>query len=216
MLRALLADIEREQAGQVVVNVLDDGSEFQFVPPEVSYPILYRRVQHHGIHRFWELTSHELQRAKGMQWDRLVCLPDDVRLVPGFFDELERIWRLIPDKRKILLNPMILDQQRGVSNWTAVKPKALFLDCCTKVWKSQWVDGCFYSERDLGEVLGWRINQTGPTSGRVSSGVGRLMSRILHEFQFGLYQVDKSLVMHGDHPSVMHPQVRDKRPLTTS
>lgn len=216
MLADLLLDIEREAVDDVAVNVLDDGSEVPYTLPKTTFPVHYRRTGHHGLSRFWALTMHELGRARAMSWDRLLCLPDDVRLVSGFFTEIERIWQLIDDKQKILLNPLILDQQRGEVNWTGFRPQPHLLDCCTKVWRAQWVDCAFYCARRLGEELGWTVLQTGPKQGRHSSGVGRQISMRLHRKGLHMYQVDESLVTHGDHASQLHPELRQAQPLTNA
>jgi len=80
-----------------------------------------------------------------------------------------------------------------------------------------WNDCCWVTGRELGNALGWKIYEiikVEPRSYR-SSGVGRQISRRLHAYGNTMYGVNETLLLHGDHESVMHPEERKTEPLIT-
>jgi len=52
-------------------------------------------------------------------------------------------------------------------------------------------------------------------SKRASSGVGMQITHKLRELGVPMYKTSPSLSYHGDHPSVMHPELRKRQPLIT-
>lgn len=210
MLHCLLEDITREaevvdgSALDFVVRVYDDGSE---EPPAVTahyHVALIRREIHGGRRLFWAWMGRVVQDARrSKSWDRLLVLPDDVRLAPGFFARVEVAWQAIPSHAKILLNPL-MDARGPGAHWTAIEP--MFVDQGPGLYRVGWNDGCFYCDRRF--VERWQKFRC-PSPKRwhrpyISTGVGDQLSRWALGQGFTLWQVADSLLWHGDHRSQMH------------
>lgn len=212
MLRCLLADIAGEaesvdsSAFDFAVRVYDDHSDEVPVLDSYYHATLIRRGLHGGKHFFWQWMNHLLRDARrNRTWSRMLVLPDDVRLAPGFFARLEAAWASIPSHSKILINPL-MDLRGPVAHWNAVDP--IFVDRGPGLYSVGWNDGCWYCDRRLVE----RFQKFRPPSPKrwrrpyVSTGVGDQLSRWAVGCGFTLWQVADSLLWHGDHPSQMHAE----------
>lgn len=204
MLRSLLDDIFREGAGlSLRVRVYDDGTTKGQRIIDNRAMFIYR-TRNGGKKLFYAWINQIFRDARlNPWWGRLLLLPDDVRLVPGFFDELEKAWIRIPrGKRGILLNPLICEKAFR-PNWTGIHaeyyPKA-------DLYQVGWNDCCFYCDRrfiakykGVGRPLSrrWRKQY-------ISSGVGDHISRWAVRNRWSFWQVPKSLLWSTPHPSQMH------------
>lgn len=221
MLRRLLEDVARE-AGAVtnsaldfVVRVYDDGSD---VPPAVKahyHAALIRRSIHGGKRLFWAWMDRVIRDARRSKtWDRLLVLPDDVRLAPGFFARIEAAWQAIPSHAKILLNPL-MDARGPAAHWVPQDP--VFVDRGPGLYRVGWNDGCFYCDRRFITRF-QKFRCPSPKRWRrpyISTGVGDQLSRWALGQGFTLWQVADSLLWHGDHRSRMHaehPSQRQREP----
>lgn len=210
MLRSLLADIDVEaklvtnSALEFVVRVYDDHSDEVPTMEGYYHAALIRRPIHGGKRLFWEMMNAVLRDARrSKNWDRLLVLPDDVRLAPGFFARLEAAWAAVPCQAKLLINPL-MDARGPVAHWNAIKP--VFVDRGPGLYRVGWNDGCWYAERRLVRRF-YRFRPPSPKRWRrpyVSTGVGDQLSRWAVANGFTLWQVADSLLYHGNHPSQMH------------
>lgn len=157
---------------------------------------------------FWHLRRND-------RWTHAVFLDDDMGLCSDFFERLWGCWAGIGSKQKATLTLMV-DSGRGRGPcWTMVKPER----ASEEAWKTHWVDGAFLCSRDALATVGWEL---APISGRrwkrastLSTGVGKQLSGRLVVAGKGLYQVERSLVVHGFGPSHMNPEERTREPLAS-
>merc|ERR1712098_305061 len=85
------------------------------------------------------------------------------------------------------------------------------------VYKSQWLDMAILFDR---EMLRFRVKEVPISRWKknklVSSGVGAQLSKRLHNAGYSMYQVENSLIHHGDHESRMNYEERKLNPLVSS
>lgn len=217
MLRRLLRQLQVESGRhEVAVHVYDDGGSKRLREddPVLKGVRVHRYAENNGKAGYWRVVSQALADAAQGSGEYFLLLQDDVELVPGFFDEVRRQWEMNPDRSKAALF-MLRDRQRdGKACWTNFKPRVRRYGGL-RVTQTQWTDCMFFTDRRFFGVIP-AINPVvpAPTRGQ-SSGVGRQISLRLHRGGYTIYQVSKSLVLHGDHESVMHPRIRRLQPLTT-
>ncbi len=222
-LRELLFDVARESRGyKASVDIYDDASNsVPSLPEELTEELsiaLHRRERNGGIEGFWHLIGTAFERIRQVDADYYFFLQDDVRLAPQALSEAVRQWNLIDDPARVCLNLLCDSSREGQACWTRFSP---VLRCFgnVSVWHSQWTDMLFLADRAFFEALSFRVDPIHPHRWRHdpfrSSGVGEQFSVRLHQQGRHVYQVSKSLVEHGQHPSQMHPVLRTHQPLVS-
>jgi len=98
------------------------------------------------------------------------------------------------------------------SCWNLIRPTNIDED----IERIGFVDCAFFANRFVFDMIGYDMKDVGKRRFRrksISSGVGQqLTNRIISE-KIPIYRNRKSLVYHGDHPSLMHDEERKKNPL---
>lgn len=217
----LLNDIQREQtAGHAIdVRVYNDASQEDYAAP-ISHIRrnqwrYYCAKQNHGKKRFWQWVNHVYSDLKGIDNNTLIAfLQDDVRLCRDFFERAEVHWLSIDDTRKATLTLLLDSQRHGRPCWTGIKPQLK-----DRVWKTQWVDQLFMADRRFLEAISFHIpsipSQRWQLNSNMSSGVGQMLSMILHRCGWNMYCVSQSLIAHVENPSVMNGSLREKESMQT-
>ena len=173
----------------------------------------YRTGKHAGKKNYWQVIDSAYSILKNKTFDYMVHLPDDVLLTDDFIFRSISLYELIPDRRKICLN-LLCEINRNNPGWTNLTPKHF-----SQFINTGWVDMCFIATNRYLKALNFGINPVDPEwSGNPerSSGVGLQISRRLVKQGYNLYQVKRSLVIHGIHDSVMHPEHRKENPIITN
>jgi hypothetical protein len=188
--------------------VYDDGSR----PPlgKIANATVYNYEDNAGKLHFWFRVWEMLEDAREAEWDRLLWLPDDVELVPDFWNRLDELWDVVTlDPLAVCLNPLTLAGHPCIQ-WVdtdLVKFEA-------GVHLTQWMDCCGLVTRRFVELAAAMMRKNPYYRQGNSSGVGRTLSLGMDQLGYHLYQASETLLIHGDHPSVMHPDLRTE-PLTT-
>jgi hypothetical protein len=221
----LLHDISKNKRNHFSISiiVIDDHSELLYSDVIKKYSgilnITYNRmVSNHGKKKYWKLCNYAINQIMSMGvFDYYIKLDDDLRLIDDFFARCINIWNNIKDTRKICLN-FRLDSREGKKVWTDTLPTIVNYNG-TSVYISQWVDMDFFVTREFFRVLRYRINRI-PVSRwlynpNMSSGVGRDISRRLHQMGYNLYLTTETLVEHNESVSVMNQHERKRNPLDT-
>lgn len=205
MLRQLLFDIiNQKEEYELSISVYDDCSDagHSFANLAICNQVsanYYRASANFGKKKYFQLINKIFRDIPDA--DYYFFLADDMRLKDSYFEKSINTFLTIKDNRKICLNTDI-DGRLGKQCWTAWNP----VDMGT-VYKSQWVDMCFVCTKRFFEEVGeisvgdrWKNDET------LGSGVGAVISRNLHQKNFGLYQVKEEMIIHGDHESKMNPR----------
>jgi len=221
MLLQLLADIDKQKgAHAITVNIINDrsGKDYTSVVSYLKGIKTFRysfaeTTDHCGKAQYWILVDFlfKLQKTK---FDYLIQIPDDIRLTPKFFDTAIGFWEGITDKRKACLNLLNDYGREGKNVWTGTKIKDM-----GSVLETGWVDMCYIAGKMFLDALDYKVtpvSQVWTASENHSSGVGMQISLRLRDKGMHIYQVKKSLVIHGPHQSVMHPNHRQQFPIISN
>ena len=211
----------KDVAGEydVMVHIIHDGA----CPPQYMPVYTWLRAHrptwslvsasaHCGKQRYYSLISQLFRIGSRSGADYYIQLPDDIQIRPTFFKDAVAAYEAIQDDKKICLN--LLRDAREKVGWVQFDPVP-----CGDVRQTQWVDMCYIAPPAFFKRLGHTIFPVPASRFRnpnMSSGVGSQISRRIHEQGFHIYQVEKSLVSHGTHKSVMHREHRKRTPLVTN
>lgn len=206
MLKNLLNQISEYKDFKIKTIVFDDCTNpvlniDEFNAIKITY------TKNKGKKGFWKIISDTYKVCKKINSKYYIYLQDDASLKDDFFSESVRIYEKINDPLKISLNTRIVESQRGVPNWTNFQPIEY-----DEYYKTQWTELFFICERKFFEVLNFKVNPI-PSNRwdldpNLSSGVGDQISTRLYQMGLNQYQVKNSLVIHGDHVSTMHADLR--------
>lgn len=224
LLRDIVANKEKHP---LCIRVYDDGSTenynscIEFLTNRNDFLTFWHNSPvNHGKRDYWQLMNMimgDLANLQLEQDDFIIQLPDDVRLFPGFFTKAVGAYRSIPDKKKACLNLLFDINRKGKPCWTGMNP-TLHTFGDYSIYHTAWMDMCYICTPAMFERLDYKVMDPGNawfTNPDHSSGMGKQISGRLHKMNLGLYQVASSYVMHGSHPSVMHPETRKKHPLVS-
>jgi hypothetical protein len=226
MLLALLMQIsEQGHDHDIRILIVDDHSSTDYSEAidflKEKYPIqgtFFTMEEHHGKTDYWKLENFAFSIMRKRNFDYLMQLPDDIGLTEGFFDKAIAAWENLPDRSRACLNLLNDYGRYGKSFWTAVKTEEFDFRGYGYL-RTGWIDLCYISQRHFLELLDYSVHPVDHSwSGRegMSSGVGRQLSQRLVARGASIYQVKRSLVIHGEHLSVMHPEHRKETPLVTN
>jgi hypothetical protein len=205
MLADLLGDIELEfpPEWERWIHVVEDRV------PDVVYPDKLRdRFERWSVHQwggveaYQDLIRTHLDIAFTQSWNRVLQIPDDVRLAPDFFRKIEATWQAIDDADKVCVSPLLDGRESNWTGWRRLDIGPAYL--------TQWNDLCYWSDRrwmDFARPLP-RIRRKSQ-----GSGIGSYLSHKAHSEGLRMYHVKETLVYHGDHPSVMHGEHRKAFPI---
>jgi hypothetical protein len=211
MLKQLLKDIFEYTEYKMYVVVFDDGSKHPYDLSE--YDVKYvKYVKNNGLKNLWRVISDTFKFCKNIDAKYYFYFQDDLRLKKNFFQESIRIFENIPDENKISLGTLMIDTQRNTPKWTGVYPIEY-----DEYYKTQWCELVFMCEYKFFESLEFKLNpipmsrwDKNPNN---SSGVGQQISVRLFEKGLNMYHVINTLTTHGDHESVILPELRKNEKL---
>jgi len=183
-------------------------NQYDYFVTEINY----------GKKDYWQLINFAYQQLETMEFDYLYQMADDILPVDNFFDRSISLFKSIPDKQLACLNLFNDYSRNGKSFWTNT-PVQYFNYDGIDLLLTGWVDMLYMATKDYLKYLNYKIDPVDHNwSGNryLSSGVGRQISQRLVSGGYHIYQVKKSLTIHDDHPSVMHPTERQHTPLLSN
>lgn len=203
MLNVLLGQLKGE-----VVTVFDDGSRPRLKAPGCK---LIRSSKNNGKKGYWSWINVLLRQAR-YQGGTVFVLQDDVRFVNGGLESAKNLFRALEKElpnEAICLN--LLRDYRD-QNWTAYTSK----EYNENLLSAGWVDGLFVCNQrflNLFHLIPFQHPSRWHANPLAGSGVWEFVSR--NNFKLGakFFQVKKSLLVHGDHPSLMNPEARQIQPI---
>ena len=204
MLNKLLA-----QLGGYSVTVFDDASTPALMVPE-GVKVIRARVNH-GKQGYWRWINVLLAEARTKGGDVMV-LPDDVTFIKGGLDRTVELFADIKEQcpdHGACFNP--LRDNRKV-NWTGFVRERFdkYLD------SAGWCDGLFICNQQFLQLFR-NIPPVDPIRWQIKKGKGsgawEYVSRVAYRHKALFFQARKSLVIHGEHESVMHTEHRKQNPI---
>jgi len=178
----------------------------------------FRNEKNGGRENYWQLVNAAFNEVRNHQFDYFMMIPDDVSIVDNFIFRAMQQWDSIKDNQKACLNLLNDYSRLNTTCWTAIKPKLVYYNG-KPVYQTGWIDMCFLATKSFFEIIDYSVYQVEriyQQNKKLSSGVGAQLSREVINARRTIYQVAKSLLIHGLHESKMHPQERVKTPLITN
>lgn len=212
----LLKDLALESAlsgFEVDVRVYDDCSPTDYSEVEdycAQVGFVYsRQPKNLGLERHCELITQAYEDMRDSPAEFFLVLPDDCRLLPGFFENCLNAWAEVTDPHKVSMAVAVLNGREESADWSGIP--TVETNGGVQVG---WVDGFNWFNREYLTTLNYEVK--GLKSNRAaSSGMGRGITKSLVAAKKTMYRVRNSLVVSLDLPSQMHPKVRNKTPLPT-
>jgi len=214
MLERLVNRLFDEDGYKLDVYIYDDGSDEAPSVPGCTVHT-YEHGGARGFYRLWNGIMQDAQEAH--DWARLIVLPDDVDPMSGFLGRSTELYDAIDDKHKVAMGLLTDEERRGKASWTDFVPRVVETSA-GKVYHTQWTEHALICGRRFVDAmphmysLPERAFITNPLR---SSGVGAHISRAMDSAGFHIYQAFETLLHHGDHESLMHPELRKEERLTT-
>jgi hypothetical protein len=181
-------------------TIIDDGSSF-------TLPTNFHQFNHGGKAKFWRMWDYALRMLKDDNSDIFIFTPSDVSNIN--IDKI--IERHNQFKHNAYAYNLINDGRKNC--WNMIKPFKVdehtlmvgFTDCG------------FFCNKNLLNRIGYYVNEINPyrfiNNTSISSGVGQQLTFRMLKAKCLLYTPIQSLVYHGNHESLMHPEERKKNPL---
>ncbi|MCC6156525.1 MAG: glycosyltransferase [Deltaproteobacteria bacterium] len=163
---ALLRDLVEQSVGRRVrIHFRDDCSDCDysavrdFARGHGDTVVYERHAQNRARDGLWKTYNEIFAVAREEQPDFLIVLQDHSRIVPGFFDELARLWNAIPDANKTIVN-LPRDAKALYRWWSPVFHSVVEHDGVDFV-TSGWVDGSWFAGRRLWETMDLDLSPPG-------------------------------------------------------
>ncbi|KAK4524379.1 hypothetical protein GAYE_SCF03G2279 [Galdieria yellowstonensis] len=169
-----------------------------------------------GKYEHWRLVRLAFENLRSVPGVFYVFLQDDMRLCSHFFHRARRFWLFIEDTKKMTLSLHCDKRRVNYSGWTKVVSMPM-----DKVVRTGWVESSnFLSERSFLEWINFTFPSVKPSRWYrrryASSGVGEILSSLLHREGYHMYRTSYSLLYHcQSHNSKMHSVIRKEQVLET-
>jgi hypothetical protein len=186
MLKAVVSHLESQG---VECYVYEDGVTHEF----------------RGKQGFWKTWNEMFIHAKENKADLYIFAPDDFLNI-----DVEQIKQRHEQIKKHLYIYNLINDGR-LMQWIRQEPKQINEDTI----HVSFTDCGFFISRHTFEHLGFKMGEVSPTwfQRNGSSGVGYQLTIRAKARGIPCYTPVRSLAYHGDHESVMHPELRKKEPL---
>lgn len=207
-IKIIIFSYQRQQMLESLINevkeydytIIDDGSSFKLTKN-------FHQFQHGGKPKFWRMWDFALRMLRDNHSDLFIFMPSDVSNV-----NIPKIIELHNQfKSKAYAYNLINDGRKNC--WNMIQP----VQVDEHTMKVGFTDCGFFCNKQLLNRIGYYVNEINPRrfehNEAISSGVGQDLTFRMLRTNCNMYTPTKSLVYHGDHESLMHPEHRKKIPL---
>ena len=198
MLTKLIIDINSIDIEGVSVDymVFDDCSSYTIGKNVIRFK------EHRGKERYWETFNDMFQYAKMHEYDLYVFTPND------FLNyDFQSLFRRAVDMSKTKYVFNIINDGRTCS-WTGRNMIRLNKD----TYRSFFTDCGFFTNRTTLNALDFKVMPIKEKplfeQSKSGSGVGKQLSSRLCALNIPIFTPVKSLAYHGEHESLMNPEIR--------
>jgi len=184
------------------VLIIDDYSDFNVY----KYPTyVYRSEERMGKEGFWKQWKLAFNFCSEQRHDIYLFMPDDF---------LDMDWERIKETHERFKHEPyacnIINDGREEC-WYSFKPIKIDED----FMQIGFVDCGFFCNYETLSKLKFTMYETPiySTSANLSSGVGKQLTQRLNQLAVKIYLPLRSMAFHGNHESMMHPELRKQQPL---
>jgi glycosyltransferase involved in cell wall biosynthesis len=212
MLLDLLRDIHDQEGDyKVELVILNDGSKesymtvLAYLRKNFERRFTYIYDEHNlGKAGYWKRIKRLYEEVAKRDYNYVIQIPDDIRLVDHFFFQALNLFTAIPHDRRLCMS-LHKEESRAHTGWTSLKTQEVVFGGM-KLLRTGWMDMCYIASKKYFELLNHTIHPVPENwAGKEgkSSGVGMQISRRLVAKGCHFYQVKYSLIKAGVHASVM-------------
>ena len=176
------------------IQVYLDGCEYR----KYHFGVTYEQLPHHGKENYYKLCSYALRNLKVAKY--YIKIDDDMDIPDDFIEKCVKYWESITELPSAI--NLLRDNRQGLWGAEPEKHYNEYLDV------SGWTDLNFMADYRFFKYLG-SFELEPPPEFIKSSGVGRQVCRYLRKIG-SIYRVKESLLIHGDHDSMMNPERKEK------
>jgi len=217
LLQRLIDSVEEQSKGhKVEFFIFHDQScaEYEDIKKDKRVRLFYSFNEHCGKSNYWKLINEGLRYIKDYQnkYDLFIKSDDDMILCDDFFDICLKCWKCLYTPKLFSIDILSAPKQRGKSLKGEEIP---LVEKCRgfSFYQTQWVDMNFILNLRAFEKINFEIKNC--KAGPRSSGVGLWLTNTFNKLDYEMYQTQTSLLIHKDHPSQMHTEVRSRTPIIT-
>ena len=187
------------------VIIMDDHSQ---PPLRSSHEIIYAK-KNHGKQEYWEWINVALDRLKDTKGD-VLFIADDITVKPGGIEYAQSLLDGIRGHGLVAIN---LLKDNRIQCWTKTRRKVYN----NNLYTSGFVDGCFICDRQVLELIDYKINQIHKSrwarNPNLGSGVWQQFTSRCEAFGVRFFQDRSGAFKHGNHESKMNAEIRKREPL---
>jgi len=191
------------------IVILDDCSKFD-IKPYLNYADFYRSKDKLGKQGYWLQWRTAFSFAYESEDDLYIFMPDDFEKL-----DLERVKKIHNSLKSRAYSCNIINDGREEC-FRRYEPRPLTIEG-EDFKEIGFNDGGFFCNRATLDLLRFRFDEIRPVrfayDTAISSGVGQQLTNRMRKAGVFMLMPIKSLAIHGDHESVMHPEERKKNPL---
>ncbi len=185
------------------VIVFDDNSDF-----DLLNHYFIKLETHHGKKLAYKKFQNIFKWLKTTSYDYYILIPDDIQIDSKFINNSIATFKSINTSSKLL--NLLTDNRLHSKQWTNFEPIEK-----KGIVQTQWTDLCFITNKQVIDMI--QIKDVSPerwtNNDNLGSGVGGNLSRWLDSFGVCMFHPCKSIVKHGNLPSLMNPEERKNTPL---
>lgn len=187
------------------VIVMDDHT----TPPLESPYEIIRADHNHGKKEYWRWINIALDRLRATTGD-VLFMPDDVTVKAGSIEYAQMLLDSVRGHGPVAIN--LLNDSR-TKCWTKTKRNVYNANLYT----AGFVDGCFICNRQVLELMDYKINPIGEERWKrnknLGSGVWQQFTFRAEKLGIKFFQDKSGNFKHGLHESKMNAEIRKRQPL---
>lgn len=217
LLMKFIKSVEKQKKDhQVDLFIFNDKSsdDYEDIKRHPLTKIFYSTNEHCGKQGYWKLINQGLDYIRQYQkeYDLFIKTDDDMIVCDDFFDLCLSYWKAIYTPKIFSLDILSAPRQRGKTlkgnNLTLLETQSGI-----SFYQTQWVDMNFIFNVKAFDKIKFEIKNC--RSGSRSSGVGLWFTNTFLKLGYSMYQCPHSLLIHKDHESKMHSEMRSQTPIVT-
>jgi len=191
MLKQLLGEIKMLNSEKIIADymIFDDVSSYIIDNPNVII-----NDEHRGKFDYWKTFDDMFKYCKKNHYDIYVFTPNDfskykMKKIVEYGIKLSSI--------KYIFNTL---NDGRTTCWNTTKP----INLTKEVDLIFYTDCGFFTNRKTLESLDFKMNEIFTRNAAVSSQVGKQITNRINILKIPIFHPKKSLVYHGNHPTLMH------------
>lgn len=203
-LKSLVSDKDFLAHNNVVFEVYDDKSDYEHSLKNMkicqAFGTKYLTSDvHFGKFNFWQLHKKIFKKLSHKEFDYAFSLQDDFEYTNNFLSKAIEIFKDIEKENNKFVCLNLRDDRIGkIVTWTNLRHQEKNINNL-KLHKVGWVDCVYLANKKFFEILNFKvfpIDKKRFKNSKISSGVGRQMSKRIVNSNHSIYQLKNPISKH--------------------